>query len=734
MSQSKSWMMLRAAVMLGVIGLTGAAAPAEVFLAPFGDGGTYRIYQTNGSLITWTAAQTAAQGTMDPLTGTVAGRLARIESAAENSFAQTIMRGNYHWIGATDQTVDGAWYWVDNTGADDVEFWSGQSAGSAVGGAYANWNSGEPNNYGSGEAYVELRADNGRWNDQGSTKTNRYIMQWELASLVDATTTGEAIILDPSTGKYIQRTSTAQHWDNSKLLAESRQLNGVQGRLVQVESQDTTRLLGSLGGGWTGLTDNELYGGAEGTTWVWAGPVDSSGALTNTALGSYTAWNSGEPNNSGGTEDYMEISNSTSGGWNDNDGGDEDRAALIEFGDAAAVGTNVKVVAVNGVAGPGANATDIRDLINRQDARTGTFTGHYAAVSFADPQDDAATTFANTVAFPNNTSSNDNNFAVKAYLTVDVEAAGDYTFGVNHDDAYELVVDRGAGAVTAVNATGTTTALTTVSFDAPGQYNVYVLLGENTGGSALQLFSAAGDYGGMTVADAQTAGASFALIGDTVNGGLAITELRDIGVLNPFHVVRKNGTVGNLPNTDALLDNGSIVGDSGDYKVVNFLDTNGNGHFGADSVFPGDTASDDNNFAVEATATLYVSGESAGWWTFAVNSDDGFRLSIDGADFSSFAGDVDTQIVDGNLQFPNGRGTDDSFGSIYLAAGAYDLNLRFWEGTGGAALELFYAAGVHTSFDGSFDLLTVIPLPGAGMMGFAMMLGMASVKRFRRRS
>ncbi|QNN24650.1 hypothetical protein HED60_21030 [Planctomycetales bacterium ZRK34] len=733
MSQSKSWMMLRAAVMLGVIGLTGAAAPAEVFLAPFGDGGTYRIYQTNGSLITWTAAQTAAQGTMDPLTGTVAGRLARIESAAENSFAQTIMRGNYHWIGATDQTVDGAWYWVDNTGADDVEFWSGQSAGSAVGGAYANWNSGEPNNYGSGEAYVELRADNGRWNDQGSTKTNRYIMQWELASLVDATTTGEAIILDPSTGKYIQRTSTAQHWDNSKLLAESRQLNGVQGRLVQVESQDTTRLLGSLGGGWTGLTDNELYGGAEGTTWVWAGPVDSSGALTNNALGSYTGWNSGEPNDSGG-EDYMEISNSTSGGWNDNDGGGEDRAALIEFGDAAAVGTNVKVVGIKGSSNPGDSVTNMRNLLNAQSTQVSRTVGDYAAISFADPQGGASTQFSNRVAFPGDTSANDNYFAVKAYATVDITAAGDYTFGVNHDDCYELVVDTGAANVTAVNAAGTTTTLTTVHFDAPGQYNVYVMLGENTGNSSLQLFASAGDYGGMTVADAQTGGASFALVGDTVNGGLAITERRDIGVLNPFHVVRKNGTVGNLSATDALLDNGSIVGDSGDYKVVNFLDTNGNGHFGADSVFPGDTASDDNNFAVEATATLYVSGESAGWWTFAVNSDDGFRLSIDGADFTSFAGDDGTQIVDGNLQFPNGRGTDDSFGSIYLAAGAYDLNLRFWEGTGGAALELFYAAGVHTSFDGSFDLLTVIPLPGAGMMGFAMMLGMASVKRFRRRS
>jgi hypothetical protein len=429
----------------------------------------------------------------------------------------------------------------------------------------------------------------------------------------------------------------------------------------------------------------------------------------------------------------MEVSNSLSGGWNDNNGGSASRAALIQF-DGVAVDTNVKVIAVNGASGPGGSANDIRNLINHQATRTGYFEGQYAAVSFADPQGAAGTTFPNRVAFPNNTSGDDNNFAVKAYLTVDITAAGDYTFGVNHDDAYELVVDRGAGVVTAVNSGGTTTTLTTVYFDAPGQYNIYALVGENTGGSSLQLFAAAGAYGGMTVGDAQAAGAEFHLVGDSLNGGLATTTLRDIGITSAFQVTRKNGTVGNLANTDALLDNPGIPGVSGNYGVINFLDTDGNGHFGADSVFPGDTVADDNNFAVDVNATLLVSEDSAGWWTFGINSDDGFRLDIDGADFSSFAGDVGTAIVNGNLEFNSGRGTDDSFGSIFLAAGTYDLNLRYWEGGGGSALELFYAAGVHTSFNGSFDLLTIIPLPGAGVMGFTMMLGMASVKRFRRRA
>lgn len=740
MSQRNNRMMMRAAVMLGAMGLAGASAQAEVFVAPLGPGGDYRVYQTINTSLTWTAAQADAQTRLESIFGIgTAGRLVRVDSAAENAFVQAISQGSNRWLGGTDQTTEGTWYWVDNTGADNVHFWNGSVGGTPVAGVYANWNGGEPNNSGN-EDYVEMRAGDGLWNDLNSTQSKFYVVQWDIGpSLVDATTTGDPIYLDPATGRYVQRTTTSQIWDTSKALAESRQLNGVQGRLVQVESAGYSQFLGSIGGGWAGLTDNELFGGSESqgqanpqqNGWVWSGPINTSGIITNTALGAFTNWNGGEPNNSSGAEDYMEISNSLAGGWNDNNGGTQSRAALIQF-DGVAADLNVKVIAVNGTAAPGGSATDIRNLINSQSARTGFFEGQFAAVSFSDPQNAASTTFANRVAFPNNTNSDDNNFAAKAYLTVDIDAAGDYTFGVNHDDAYELVVDRGAGAVTAVNAAGTATTLTTVHFDAPGQYNIYALVGESGGGSSLQLFAAAGDFGGQSVAAAQGNGAVFHLVGDSLNGGLATAKLRDIGAMGGFHVVRKNGTVGNLAATDTLLDNGAIVGVSDDFKVINFLDTSSNGHFGADNLFPGATAGDDNNYAVEATTRLLVDGNSAGWWTFAVNSDDGFRLDIVGADFASFAGDVGTAIVGGNLEFNAGRGTDDSFGSIYLAAGIYDLNLRYWEGTGGSALELYYAAGVHTSFDGSFDLLTAIPLPGAGVMGFAMMLGMASVKRFRR--
>jgi hypothetical protein len=46
------------------------------------------------------------------------------------------------WIGATDTASEGTWRWIN----DDLAFWQGDgSSGQAVGGAYTNWNTSEPN-------------------------------------------------------------------------------------------------------------------------------------------------------------------------------------------------------------------------------------------------------------------------------------------------------------------------------------------------------------------------------------------------------------------------------------------------------------------------------------------------------------------------------------------------------------------------------------------------------------
>ena len=67
-----------------------------------------------------------------------------LQQTALESLADT---STYWWLGATDADYEGNFAWM--SGAP----WS-----------YTNWNSGEPNDYGSGEDCVHLTY-NGKWND-----------------------------------------------------------------------------------------------------------------------------------------------------------------------------------------------------------------------------------------------------------------------------------------------------------------------------------------------------------------------------------------------------------------------------------------------------------------------------------------------------------------------------------------------------------------------------------------
>lgn len=99
-------------------------------------------------------------------------RLAWLESAEENGAvlaaiqALTGAKPAEVFIGATDAQKEGSWHWID--GAD---FWQGESQGTPVNGAYANWSTGRPNNSGFGQdcavMIVDMPADGqpGQWND-----------------------------------------------------------------------------------------------------------------------------------------------------------------------------------------------------------------------------------------------------------------------------------------------------------------------------------------------------------------------------------------------------------------------------------------------------------------------------------------------------------------------------------------------------------------------------------------
>ncbi|MBI5848814.1 MAG: hypothetical protein HZB31_12880 [Nitrospirae bacterium] len=95
------------------------------------------------------------------------GHLATITSSDENAFVVSqwpgIGNGTEVWIGGTDEASEGDWRWI--TG----ETWS-----------YDNWNSGEPNNVGSGENCLDYKDDGAQgWNDAACDSQFWYLVEYE---------------------------------------------------------------------------------------------------------------------------------------------------------------------------------------------------------------------------------------------------------------------------------------------------------------------------------------------------------------------------------------------------------------------------------------------------------------------------------------------------------------------------------------------------------------------------
>lgn len=105
----------------------------------------------------------------------VTGHLSNITSQAENDFVHAMAPVNA-WLGGSDATVEGDWRWLVGPEAGQ-QFWSGGVGGSTVGGSYANWGGGEPNNSGN-EDTVHMRPD-GRWNDQPGGTAYDYVIEWD---------------------------------------------------------------------------------------------------------------------------------------------------------------------------------------------------------------------------------------------------------------------------------------------------------------------------------------------------------------------------------------------------------------------------------------------------------------------------------------------------------------------------------------------------------------------------
>jgi gliding motility-associated-like protein len=151
----------------------------------------------------------------------------------------------------------------------------------------------------------------------------------------------------PSTGHYyFYVADQGISWTEAKAEAESQTYFGLQGYLVTITSEDEAQLTGeqSAGTGWIGGSDQSNEG-----TWIWetgpeAGQVFWNGVSSGSAPdGMFAFWNTGEPNNCCGGENYAHITDPSIGilgSWNDlpNSGAEDPtnpyhpQGYIVEFG------------------------------------------------------------------------------------------------------------------------------------------------------------------------------------------------------------------------------------------------------------------------------------------------------------------------------------------------------------------------------------------------------------------
>jgi len=141
------------------------------------------------------------------------------------------------------------------------------------------------------------------------------------------------------------------YWNEAKTYAEASSYNGLQGYLVTITSAEENAFIANnfagttyLDGSWIGASDNAVEGqwewvsGPEAGTQFWQGNYTGSPAGSN-----YANWESGEPNDQSGQEDYayiyLQSGHDYFGTWNDSRANSPYgyTSYIVEYGVAAPV-------------------------------------------------------------------------------------------------------------------------------------------------------------------------------------------------------------------------------------------------------------------------------------------------------------------------------------------------------------------------------------------------------------
>ena len=361
-----------------------------------------------------------------------------------------------------------------------------------------------------------------------------------------------------------------------------------------------------------------------------------------------------------------------------------------------------------------------------------------------------ASTFDDETTTPGLPAGDQDNYVVEATTSIWIPAAGRYTFSVNSDDGFGLSI-TGASLLNTYGALSGTSTLglsgrqifqtgrgvsdTFGVWDFPraGLYPLRLVNWEGGGGSAVEMFAAKGDFTAFpSFGAAQTAGAQWRLVGDTfdANGIRAVSPATStdsavasitvsgvnaapVAVANTYatgedtalsvplvqgvpgmNVAVFQGTNGGIASIDTARS--GVPSNTGTVLLADFIGNGGSPHFAGGSAFPG-TGGD--NYGVLVTGILRVN--TAGTYTFGVNSDDASRIRIDRNQNGTIATDGSEDVA-----FLGGCCADSIGAPIVLAAGDYNFEAMYTEGGGGDYGEFFYSPGSPTTFaTGTFALI-----------------------------
>ena len=541
--------------------------------------------------------------------------------------------------------------------------------------------------------------------------------------------------------------TTPVEWDRARVDAKGMVFNGVSGSLPSIGSAEENQFIRSItvGNYWIGLHDSdglstidgELLPGTERGTardgWLW---VDGEPY-------NYQNWGGGEPNDWPNHvppgEDAVHIRGD--GMWNDDRAGTtlgqaagannpyvvkyKTNSASAPFstklpGPAGGAGTwGVREIAQNG---------GVDNLSQALQSALSTRAGTRQSVDYQAPvlnlwDSDGRGNFGNDTNFrvvtngltPDPAANNENDMdqvTVIATGRIRIPRAGVWTFGVNSDDGFRLTVDGQTftnpvngdvanGSLAFFTGRGASDTLGQINFAQAGDYDIQLINWEGGGGAAVEVFAAEGAQA--------TFNHNFNLIGrqqtDTVvkkgpkvNSPMNVAVIRN-GANNLATAIQQaeahKANPGSVPNTT-----------TGTTQTIAFNDPQGSNFPGGRQPpvpFPGNDATDENNFAALVTGTMTVDPDDGGVYTFAIFSDDSFRFRVPGTTGWTVAGgSTPAAIADG---YQTSGCCSDAFGTVNLPPGTYEFELIMNEIGGGAGVGVWVAPNAQTSFGPSFQLL-----------------------------